>query len=92
VTVKRVRFKGTKSKAAEAPPADLEEVSEASPAQGSADATKARILFREEQRREGEEAMADYRAEQEAMRAKTARLREARLAQRAKRQKVQAKR
>jgi hypothetical protein len=90
--VKRVRFKGSKPKAPKRPPAELEKEPEASPAQSSAEATKARVIFREEQRREGEEAIADYRAEQEAIRKKTARLREMRLAQQAKRQKVQAKR
>jgi hypothetical protein len=85
--VKRVRFKGSKPKAPKPPPAELEEEPEASPAQSGAEATKARILFREEQRREGEQAMADYRAAQEAIRKKTALLREARLAQKAKSQK-----
>jgi hypothetical protein len=67
--MKRVRFRGTKK------PAVKPEVSQA---------TLARLLFREEQRHDKEEAMAEYRAQQEGTRKKTERLRAARLVREAK--------
>jgi hypothetical protein len=67
--MKRVRFRGTKK------PAVKPEVSQD---------TQARLLFREEQRHDKEEAMAEYLTQQEATRKKTQRLRAAREASEAK--------
>jgi hypothetical protein len=67
--MKRVRFRGTKK------PAVKPEVSQD---------TQARLRFREELHRDKEEAMAEYRAQQEGTRKKTERLRAARQVREAK--------
>jgi hypothetical protein len=75
--MKRVRFRKTVVKKPAVKPEEPEAEQPDQPSEVSPD-TQSRLLFREEQRREGDEAMADYLAQQEATREKTARLRAAR--------------
>jgi hypothetical protein len=79
--MKRALFRGTKKPAVKPKEPETEQPDE--PQKVSQD-TQARLIFREELRREGEKAMAEYLAQQEATRKKTERLRAAREAREAK--------
>jgi hypothetical protein len=77
--MKRARLRATKKLAKK-----LEEPEQPDEPQEASQATQARLLFREEQRHDKEEAMAEYLTQQEATRKKTQRLRAAREASEAK--------
>jgi hypothetical protein len=80
--MKRARFRGTKKPAVK--PKEPEKTEQPDEPQEVSQDTQARLIFREELRREGEKAMAEYLAQQEATRKKTERLRAAREAREAK--------